>query len=192
MGSIQTGALLIALAALNGLALLAPMTGPEHQGAAIGPTAVVGVTNSDKMQRGHGGLDLAAHISIDTSEITRRPPFNPARLPAIEKPSEEKAAATPDSTRRTQSVPAGFTLVGIVVRSDGQHVALVRTTENAVARTHAAKSQIDAWTIAEMNPDGIVLVHGKTRCEIHVGKPQPSEGPCAPRLSEHSQVRLRK
>lgn len=191
MGYFQTSALLVGLAAVNGVAFFTPIaTTDRSTEAAISKPISVSETNDRPPQRSTTTIVDTPTI-IDTDEVTRRPLFNPARRPAIELPLEDDKTKTGKVTQRVQPIPAGLTLVGIIVRSDGEHLALIRKDGDDVARPLATNSRIDTWKIADMNSGEIVLEQGSIRCTLQVGKPVIEKGPCAVRQPEHSQPQPR-
>lgn len=186
MGSLHSTALLLALAVLNGFAVFAPIRKPGLQNGDF-------TWNKQELpatdeRASPGSISTALQAGGDLSAITQRPLFNPARRPAVPAALKETVAVEDSSVQYDSLLPEGITLVGIAGKADHERMALVRTKTYKHARALTTGSQIEGWKITEMSANAIVLEQGETRCQLSVGKPTPSHGPCAPAGSDRADL----
>jgi hypothetical protein len=90
--------------------------------------------------------------------VAEKPLFDQQRKKYVPPPVADKAAPPP---------PPNLSLVGVIIDSD-KRLAMVKSSEGALASSVAVGAQIAGWQVAEIEPDRIVLKAGTAQEEVRL------------------------
>ena len=102
------------------------------------------------------------------AEVTARPLFFPTRRPA---PVQAASADRVD----VQSL----VLVGVILAESG-NAALIARANLPGARRIVVGEEIEGWTLAQIDPDRVVLRSGNTQAELRLKDRKPGQSPPRP------------
>lgn len=94
------------------------------------------------------------------ASVAERPLFDPARKKYVPPPSAAADKAAPP-------LPLNLSLIGVIIDSE-RRLALMKSSETALAMSYAVGDQIDGWQIAEVDPDRVVLKAGTAEDAIRM------------------------